>query len=664
MRCDDSMSFTTMGGEDCSWIARDPARCNYVVGSDGTPASEACPAACNSEMSCTAPRTTNFVWIQESVSPTLHTTASWARPVMSDGDRVSHDTYFMAWCDDDYAADYSCVVHCSFGEIDYKMCGPGGPKGKGESFVDGTCVPMHDLAINQNCAIPWESPEVFGPVCFDGKNLSSLGTDNCGHTWQQWWDMTYDYAANYAGQQFDLTFRQSNDGNVFLPHGTANLVKLGLGLSNPETRFSTIYGEGWFTQIIEDWLPEYCNQTNNTAKIPAGLEAQFPTEFLNQFLAGAVVSYDQLCGPDRPGTNLKYSGYIDILGPINLFTLTSSSAPDLVGEPMDLPFFATSYAADAFTPESTFDGYTSDGAVFWPELNVSASCFFDFIPMEFCNNAPGPALFANTNPTSYAFDTPVQIDSVGLGSYDPCIADDDPVFMGLNSSCFHFHQGGPHFRNGQMAAFYPILLDGTPDFFGVCTDAQMKKANLLKNTDDPYGLDFSFTDSSASILFEQAGGINVIHGKSFGIHFCVDPNNTSRPVVCTLNHFSGFPKLEGLADQMVLSPLSFSYEWYTDRVDTCAKSQAHYCPYDDYWFTVETVWENIVTDTPNPSWAVPKSSLNFDPPRLNFLFCDRLCRRSKLIILVETKKFLDFFASYFVSSFFFLIFWFSGFLIF
>ena len=34
--------------------------------------------------------------------------------------------------------------------------------------------------------------------------------------------------------------------------------------------------------------------------------------------------------------------------------------------------------------------------------------------------------------------------------------------------------------------------------------------------------------------------------------------------------------------------------------------------------------------------AVPKSCLNFDTPRLNFVFSDRLCRRSKLIILVET----------------------------
>ena len=37
--------------------------------------------------------------------------------------------------------------------------------------------------------------------------------------------------------------------------------------------------------------------------------------------------------------------------------------------------------------------------------------------------------------------------------------------------------------------------------------------------------------------------------------------------------------------------------------------------------------------------AVPKSSLYFDTPRLNFVFSDRRVVRSKLIILVETKNF-------------------------
>ena len=37
--------------------------------------------------------------------------------------------------------------------------------------------------------------------------------------------------------------------------------------------------------------------------------------------------------------------------------------------------------------------------------------------------------------------------------------------------------------------------------------------------------------------------------------------------------------------------------------------------------------------------AVPKSSLNFYTPRLNFVFSDSRVVRLKLIILVETKKF-------------------------
>ena len=43
---------------------------------------------------------------------------------------------------------------------------------------------------------------------------------------------------------------------------------------------------------------------------------------------------------------------------------------------------------------------------------------------------------------------------------------------------------------------------------------------------------------------------------------------------------------------------------------------------------------------------VLKSSSNFYPPRLN-LFSDSLCRRSKLIILVEMKNFLIFFLHFF-----------------
>ena len=42
---------------------------------------------------------------------------------------------------------------------------------------------------------------------------------------------------------------------------------------------------------------------------------------------------------------------------------------------------------------------------------------------------------------------------------------------------------------------------------------------------------------------------------------------------------------------------------------------------------------------PDPTLtSVPKSSLNFDTPRLNFVFSDSRVERSKLIILVETKK--------------------------
>ena len=55
-------------------------------------------------------------------------------------------------------------------------------------------------------------------------------------------------------------------------------------------------------------------------------------------------------------------------------------------------------------------------------------------------------------------------------------------------------------------------------------------------------------------------------------------------------------------------------------------------------------WQSMLSaETPSKDrtrfLTVPKSSLNFDTPRLNFVFSDSRVVRSKLIILVETKKF-------------------------
>ena len=79
----------------------------------------------------------------------------------------------------------------------------------------------------------------------------------------------------------------------------------------------------------------------------------------------------------------------------------------------------------------------------------------------------------------------------------------------------------------------------------------------------------------------------MFHGKSYGIHFCADPDDVDDPYVCLLNKESGFKHLEGIDDQLILSPLSFVYEAYTDREANCLKSRKHYCPYDDYWMTVD-----------------------------------------------------------------------------
>ena len=71
------------------------------------------------------------------------------------------------------------------------------------------------------------------------------------------------------------------------------------------------------------------------------------------------------------------------------------------------------------------------------------------------------------------------------------------------------------------------------------------------------------------------------------------------------------------------------------------------------------------------STSVPKSSLNFYPPRLHFLFSDSRVVRSKVVIIRRRgakKKFYVFFKNFFFLELFefvfILIFWFSGFRIF
>lgn len=119
-------------------------------------ADEACPLACTDQLSCAAPSTENYVWLEESAGSPVRGSVINARRVFSAGDSIPHDTYAVAFCDDGGAMDYSCVIKCRMGEIDYSMCGPGGTEGKGEQFKIGVCVPPLEARINTNCNIPWD----------------------------------------------------------------------------------------------------------------------------------------------------------------------------------------------------------------------------------------------------------------------------------------------------------------------------------------------------------------------------------------------------------------------------------------------------------------------------------------------------------------------------
>jgi hypothetical protein len=531
-----------------------------------------------------------LAWVEEGVMP-FFTSAEFPRVLGAEGTVVEDGTYFVAFCQDDYAPDYSCVIKCDGGAIDYSMCGPGGAAGKGESFVATTCVPVRETAMNTNCNVDFASDDqVLEWPCFAEDKLGQT----CRQSWKEWWQVSYDYVKAYGAQQMDKHWRSAPESDTFLPHTDANLIKLGLGMSNPDFRSSAIAPSihGFFAEVIEDWLPRFCAATDYT-----GYSEDLPDEHAGGF---NNASYADTCGFMGSLPDKGLSGYVDLVGTINLWTVTTSThdiaSLSAYDGPKDYNVIGPSATFDGATfnedfpnqliPSETFrpvgfDPSAIEGDVFWPELNAQWQCALPFVPHNQC---PQMLIFAASAPTSYTLDQPVEIDYVGGIDYHPCLdLDNEPMFAQTNKECWHMHQGGPHFRTGQMAPFYPLLLDGTPDFFGVCSSPQMQKAYYVSSMTPNYpGVNYAGTEE-----FAASGGLQMFHGKSLGIHFCTDPSDEYNPFVCLLNMKSGFNHLSGISEQMILSPLSFGYEAITDAANNCAKYTAHYCPYDDHWMTVD-----------------------------------------------------------------------------
>lgn len=156
-----------------------------------------------------------------------------------------------------------------------------------------------------------------------------------------------------------------------------------MAFSNPVTRFTEVYTAGLFSQVVEDWLPNLCAATNNTGFLPDELNFTLPDEIASPYSEQAVL-YSALCGEN----GLPFSGYVDLIGCFNVLGMTSSTEGVLGGTygPEDAYWSGLGY--DNAPPDEpyVFPDETTDGAAFWPELNISWGCFFDGVPLESCNN--------------------------------------------------------------------------------------------------------------------------------------------------------------------------------------------------------------------------------------------------------------------------------------
>lgn len=228
-------------------------------------------------------------------------------------------------------------------------------------------------------------------------------------------------------------------------------------------------------------------------------------------------------------------------------------------------------------------GSTADGTRFFDDWGTVDALQTDGIVASFNNSLKAPiAAFPS------AMDMrPTYLATVAM-PYNPCDKDGDPVFLGLPKACFHIHQAGVHTQNGQMVPFYKPLKDGTLDFHGVCSYEEVYASEYQAMFEEAM-VTPSTMDITSQVLEAQgaAGGYLLSHGRTWGVHFCVDWALTAtdsyakgalhNPVPCTLNPWSADWKHGELGEFMILDPVGFVHDPVQKEDELCERHLAGEC---------------------------------------------------------------------------------------
>jgi len=534
---------------------------------------------------------------------------------------IGEDMHMIAFCVNDYWSNYSCVVGCQDNELTWDLCGPGGELGKGEEWYSGTCIEdPYETGQYLACkaaGIDFTSDETMVEwPCLDEESMG----ETCSQSFAEFWQITYDYAVETFGRQLGAGKGYRVHGDIALFHADSNIVGTGLIMTPIRETDITIFrgkmGPLFSQHVGTDFYATICDYNNN------GTHQEY-LAYLSEELGGNFVFNDSTTGLATNCANYfkeggEFSGYIDLATPITLFAMTSSDLKSL-GETEGPKLYSyMGYADDMlnatfddsgyiFQPDSLewqpadFDPSEAEGDVFFPELLPKWHCIVETLADDFCVydifintgvglRGLGLIPWASKTPESYTFDTPIQLNYVGIiTDYTPCTEDGDDDLKGVPMDCLHMHQAMWHIRNGNVRASYPTLLDGTPDYFGVCTTQDLAKAVFTAEEDNgpegtPPGIYARDTDSADFEAVYAAGGYSNGHMRSWGLHLCINPFDVYNPIACTINYYtSGFPHLD-LGSVMLITPVSFNYEAVADRSNNCIKMQKKYCPFDDYWY--------------------------------------------------------------------------------
>lgn len=452
-----------------------------------------------------------FAWVQTGAVTQLWTTSSHPRDMILtvEETEVVNGAFYTPFClGEEYTMDIGCVVQCVDGEIDYATYCPVAP--------ESVCVLYTESEMYQDCQLDFDTDDEFADT---GKSLKAM--------WAEVLDIWYTNVETIFTQPFMSTSLDDTDPNPFtpyygttgnfdrmmiLPHGTGNLINMGLAMN-------------------------------------VGINSWYYT-----------------------------GGYQN---------LTAEAFNLAVYTPMDQPDYE--FTSDPF-------GSTSDGDVFFPDVfGVTAmpgcNLFGDLSYNTTGDNgttlavADGACIYQTTEYPEDLGLKPTYLGVIAM-NYDPCHKDGDDVFMGLPKACFHIHQSGPHFANGQMMPFYKPLKSGKLDFFGVCSAEELSAQEYLSNLllqktpeADGYDADGQSLDEAAV----AAGGMQLPHGRTWGLHLCLDFDDIYHPYPCMLGTTPQRWNGNGdLTDFMILDPLSFVYNPVKYEDEVCAAHEAGDCDWYNY----------------------------------------------------------------------------------